>query len=327
MFIVRGLALSSSLFFLVYSALSLAVALGWKGIAFLLRRRSQQVLADSLFVIRILPLLVAALTTLLFVVPSFVLLEPRWSEERLGALPVVLGWAGLVLLLFGLWNTSKTVLRTARLVLAWSSGAQLVPCGGSIPVFRTAVLAGAGKEPPPVAVAGIIRPAVFISLAATTALSDSELQSVIRHETAHVRRRDNLKRLLFRLCSFPFLQRAEDAWADATEPAADDAAVSSAEEALDLASALVKLSFLMTSGSSLVSFNKHAPQHLTMALLHAGTSVPARVKRLISWSPPPAATRHGRIFYATTLVAACLFTLSYGSILASIHAITELLMQ
>ena len=332
MFLLRGLAVSLSVFFLLYAALSLAIAKGWNAVVFFGQGRSQQHLADIFFLARILPFAAASLTTVLFVVPSFLLFEPRWSQERLRAIPLFLGWAGLMLLVFGLWNAVKALGRTTHVVRAWRAGAREVGREASVPVFCTnpALTAyhGTGEASPPFAVAGIVRPAVFMSPTAAAALSAAELQSVIRHEMAHVRRHDNLKRLLFRACAFPSMQHIEHAWADATEGAADDAAVSSADEALDLAAALVKLSRLVAAGPARASSDgRPAEETLTMALLHAGTTVPARVERLVAWTQPQCVAAARPRPYTSALVGAFLFALCYGPMLVGAHALTELLMQ
>ena len=75
-----------------------------------------------------------------------------------------------------------------------------------------------------------------------------------------MRRRDNLKKLLLRFVAFPGMAGLEAAWLEATEMAADDAAVSNAGEALDLAAALIKLSRLGPV---------EAPVDLTAALVHS----------------------------------------------------------
>lgn len=316
MFLLRGLAVSFSAFFLVYAALSVAVAAGSKTfLALCSSWRSQRQLADCLFWVRLLPLTAAALITLLFVAPSFLLLEPRGENERLSIVPLVLGWAGLGLVLFGLRNAATAVARTARVVRAWRSGAQAVSCGVSVPVFvmDREVL-------PPCAIAGIVHPTVFISKAASAVLSGPEMQSVIRHEVIHRRRCDNLRKLLFRACAFPWMSRIENAWADVTEAAADDAAVSSAGEALDLAAALVKISRLIA-----VSPAKVGPQvELTMALVHPGKALPTRVQRLVGWSrPEPKSAGVQRATYVSALIGACTCVLFYGPILAGAHAATE----
>ena len=97
---------------------------------------------------------------------------------------------------------------------------------------------------PPLTVAGILRPSVWLSRAAEFVLTERELQSALRHEFVHVRRRDNLRKLILRLVAFPGMAELESAWREATEMAADDGAVSSASEALDLAAAVIKLSRL-----------------------------------------------------------------------------------
>jgi len=85
---------------------------------------------------------------------------------------------------------------------------------------------------------------VLLSDAAAAVLSPQELATALQHEMAHAHRRDNLKKLLFRFCAFPGMSRLEAAWCEAEEMAADDAAVASVGDALDLASALIKLSRL-----------------------------------------------------------------------------------
>src|SRR5258708_34685891 len=124
--------------------------------------------------------------------------------------------------------------------------------------------------------AGIVRPRVLLSGAAESLLTASELQTALNHEIAHVHRRDNLKKLLLRFVAFPGMAGLEAAWLEVTEMAADDAAVSNAGEALDLAAALIKLSRLGPSG---------ARADLTAALIHSPASaMNARVGRLIAWS-------------------------------------------
>lgn len=56
---------------------------------------------------------------------------------------------------------------------------------------------------------------------------------------------DNLKKLVFRFCFFPGMAKLESAWSQVAELAADDAAVSNMDDAVNLASALVKVSRLV----------------------------------------------------------------------------------
>ena len=317
MFLLRGLAVSFSTFFLVYVALSAAVAAGSKGIlAFCSSWKSQRRVADFLCWVRLFPLSAAGLVTLLVVVPSFVLLDPRVESEQIYALPIVLGSAGLGLFLFGLWNAAAAAARTARVVRVWSSGAQAVSGNVPVPVFLMA-----REVLPPCAIAGIVRPAVYVSPAAAAALSSAEMQSVIRHEVIHGSRFDNLRKLLFRICAFPGMTGLETGWAEATEVAADDAAVSSAGEALDLAAALVKISRLIAKSSC------EAEIELAMALVHPGKALPARVQRLVEWRRPEPEAPRKRAPYLSALLGVFACVLLYGPILAGAHAATEWLIQ
>ena len=104
--------------------------------------------------------------------------------------------------------------------------------------------------------------------------------------------------------------------------AADDAAVSSADQALDLASALIKLSRMGLAGNS---------AGLTTALIHSPVEMMnARVERLISWSDatrvasPSLSLRYGLAMALTTSIAV---SAVYGHLLLQIHAATEWLMR
>jgi Zn-dependent protease with chaperone function len=139
---------------------------------------------------------------------------------------------------------------------------------------------------------------------------------------AHVRRRDNLKKLLLRLVVFPGMAALEVAWLQATEIAADDAAVSTASEALDLAAALIKLSRVATLPS--------APDIAT-TLVHAPlASVNARIERLIAWNgqqkkPGPAISSLYAVCVMVTTVAAVAVT--YSQALQRVHTATEWLVR
>src|SRR5262249_22093154 len=149
------------------------------------------------------------------------------------------------------------------------NGSTVMESGDPVPVFRT------GKDAPTFTVAGVCAPKVLVSDAALAALDPPELRTALRHEIAHVLRYDNLKKLLFRFALFPAMTDLESTWAQETEMAADDAAVSNVRDALDLAAALIKVSRLGAIESS---------GELTTALLHSSTALSTRVQRLVSWN-------------------------------------------
>ncbi len=91
MFAARGITVSFSVFVLVYCALSLAVCLGWRTVWLHSLHRPVRRVADLLFALRMFPLVIAAVITAAFTVPSFLLLEPRAADEPLGGIPSAVG--------------------------------------------------------------------------------------------------------------------------------------------------------------------------------------------------------------------------------------------
>ncbi len=192
MFAFRGIAVSLSIFFIVYGALSLAVCLAWRS----LWRYGQQCparrCADLLFALRMIPFVAATGVTLAFAVPSFLLLEPRAVEEPMGTALVVLGLCGMAVVLAGVWNAAQALVCASRTVARWSRQARVI---GSSPInSRQAVsVLWTAAAAPPLTAAGILRPTVWLSGAAEFVLTERELLSALRHEVVHVRRRDNLR--------------------------------------------------------------------------------------------------------------------------------------
>ncbi len=272
MFALRGMAVSFSIFILLYSVLSLVVCGVWRKLFSYGRRCSARRVADMLFTLRVTPFAVATGITLALAVPSFVLLEPRAVSESLGAVPVALGLCGLGALLAGAWKAATALQQASRTVARWSRAA--------------------------------------------------DASSNIHSSGSHVRRRDNLRKLILRVVAFPGMAELENAWREATEMAADDAAVSSASEALDLAAAVIKLSRLAPL---------EAPAELTTALVHSpAESVNARVQRLIAWTERTASAAPGHSLKYALCVAvtvAVTMAVTYSELLVRVHTATEWLVR
>ena len=127
--------------------------------------------------------------------------------------------------------------------------------------------------------------------------------------------------MLLRFVAFPGMRGLEAVWLEASEMAADDAAVSSTADALDLAAALLKLSRLKADEPS---------PDLTAALVHGHAAIiNARVERLISWPERPEAMRDfsGKSVLAIVLPMIAIFAITYGSLLADVHRATEWLIR
>lgn len=312
MFALRGMAVSLSVFVIVYCGLSLAVGMTWRRVRERMRDLSAQSAADWLFALRMLPVVAAAGITATFIVPSFVLLEPRAVDEGLGIVPALLGIGGALLMGVGLLNAARAWRRSRSAIHAWSLGAQPVMSDAPVRVWRIA------PAVPAMTAVGILRPSVLVSGAAEGMLAPAELQSAMNHEVAHVRRRDNLKKLLLQMVAFPGMRGLDAAWLESAEMAADAAAVSSAEEALTLASALIKLSRLGISQTV----------DLTAGLVQSPAAViNARIKRLMAWSDARESSRLYTPWYTAAFVATFAFALVYGQLLAGVHVATEWLVR
>jgi Zn-dependent protease with chaperone function len=316
MFAARGIAVSFSMFFLLYSGLSVVVATLWARVWPHSERYPAWHCADLLFAIRMLPLAISLAVTFAFTVPSFMLLEPHAIREPVGAIPLVLGLCGLILVLLGTLNATAAGLAASRTIATWVGDGLPGKGESSVPVLRIS------RVVPALTAAGIFRPLVLMSDAVEAVLNPSELRSALRHELAHVRRRDNLKKLLLRFVVFPGMAALEVAWLQATEIAADDAAVSTASEALDLAAALIKLLRLATFPS--------APDIAT-TLIHAPlASANARIERLIAWNgqqQKPALALSPLYAVCVTLTTVAAVAVTYNQALERIHIATEWLVR
>ncbi len=274
MFALRGVAVSLTFFVLIYCLLSALVAVSWRWLRWL--HAAEQSVADLLFLLRVLPLVVSVIVTFAFVVPSFQLLEPRSTNEGVGRMPVALGMAALFLIALGCQRMIAAQTKTSRVVARWIEGSRPLGKPTEMLAYRSR------RESPPLMLVGMRKPRVLVSDSTIEILSEDELQIALRHELAHIRSYDNLKKLLFRFCPFPGMAKLEAAWAHAAELAADDAAVSNMNEAVDLAAALVKLSRLVpvdTAPACTVGF--------------VSGSLSARVARLLAWDARQAAHHRG----------------------------------
>jgi Zn-dependent protease with chaperone function len=313
MFALRGIAISLTFFVLLYCLLSALVATAWRLLRWL--QATEQSLAALLFALRVLPLAASVVITLAFVVPSFQLLEPRSIAEGTGAMPLTLSVCALLLIAYGCFRVITAQIKTARVVARWQEGAHSLNVDAGVQM----VTLRSGREAPPLMLVGVRRPRVLVSEFTVALLSQDELHIALKHELAHMQSLDNLKKLVFRFCFFPGMANLESAWSQAAELAADDAAVSNMDDAVNLASALVKLSRLVPVEAAPVN---------TAGFVTG--SISARVARLLAWKE---ATKGQRIrvhpWYAIppVLVALSCVCLTYGPALALTHEVTEWLVR
>jgi len=315
MFLLRGIAVSLTFFVLIYSCLSALVVVSWRWLRWL--HAAEQSLADLLFLLRVLPLLASVALTLAFVVPSFQILEPRSTDEGTGTMPLMLGIVALLLIALGTWRVVSAQARTTRMVSRWLEGSHPLEANAETVTLRSR------SEAPPLMLVGVGTPRVLVSEPAVELLSQDELSIALKHEHAHICSWDNLKKLGFRFSPFPGMTRLEAAWSEAAELAADDAAVSNANDAVDLAAALVKLSRLVPVETPI-----EAAPACTVGFVTG--SISARVARLLAWDETKRShlIRIPRWLAIPPVVAAllCAF-LTYWPVLAVTHEMTEWLVR
>ncbi|HEY4741107.1 MAG TPA: M56 family metallopeptidase [Candidatus Acidoferrales bacterium] len=307
-------------FFLIHCALSLATS-AYSQVA--IRRAVKmkpRLGARFLFFLRIFPASFALLAVSVLCVPSFFLFEPRTYVEHLNLTCFVIAIFGVLIWLISIGNSVYASINSWNFVRRVERvGQEICLAAESLPAW---VLS---KGPPTLALWGIIRPRLVLSRDVLLTLSMEELDVVLRHERAHQRFGDNLKRLLLRLAPdpFPFLRcfvRLDRSWAELSEWAADDEATrGDAQASVELAQALVRVARL-----GLMS-----PSRLAASLISDG-SLEERVDRLLI-NPSREAKSSLRKFSSWPLVllfmASLLFAvailLESGPILHSIHLLIE----
>lgn len=299
-YFARLLCLCLAAFFLVHLLLTLAVA----AISSHAVRRAEGMRPRSgarlLFGLRLLPLAVAGLVVGGVCAPSYLWLEPDIVYEQIGI-------TCLAAAVLGAWICAAA---GARSLHAWFRSRRFVRVCES----------AAGSDTPMLLLAGVFRPRLVVSRATRRALTADQLSVALRHERAHGKEKDNLKRLLILLApdALPFVRSLtvlNRGWSRMAEWAADDQAVSgSLCRSLALAAALVRMARLgAASGQA----------GLATPLLGDPDDLAARVERLLE--PNPATPVSGRIWPGLALAACGAVVAFHPSALVLAHEALEAL--
>jgi Zn-dependent protease with chaperone function len=328
MYYLIGISLLFTTLFTINLAASLAATGGWSVLQRFVLGWSPARRSAVLFALRVAPVAAAFLFILAFVLPSFLLFEPHHSGETVGpklATVVALaafGTAAAVFRIFASWW------RTRRLVAEWlQSSEPTVIDGVSIPSYRLT------HKFPVFAIVGVFRPRMFIAEQLLDTLEPNELSAVITHELGHVAGRDNIRRVLMRLCGdllvLPVGRTLDRHWADASEIAADEFAVryGGHRSAVDLASALIKIARIIPTGPM------PAMPSAAFAVDNPGDSLAGRIRRLLQLAETDNAARSNTginskalafgLSAATLLIVALAFD---TVLLARVHGLSETLL-
>jgi len=245
-----GISLSLAALLALDACALILTAVAWRVVAPRTSGWRAAARARLLFTLRALPPALAALFVFALVVPAYILNEPAHTDETVGVKLLFLAAASAAGVLLALKRVGATWLATRRLACAWMRQAEPVAIRGvAIPVYRIR------HRFPIIAVVGIMRPRLFIAAQVFDGLADDELAAALAHERRHVEARDNLKRALLQagqdaLLFFPVGRVLARSWQRESELAADEFAASAGKAAaLNLASAIIKISRLIPAGA------------------------------------------------------------------------------
>jgi Zn-dependent protease with chaperone function len=268
-FLLRCLVLTLAAFGATYALASAAVTLRWLVAA---RPAGPDAgrRADRLFRLRLAPAVIAA-AVLAFAAIGLYRFESRQTDEVIGVVLWASACFGAACLGSAAWRLVAAHRSTRRLMGRWLAEAEPIRLGGvPLPAYR--IHTGF----PVVAVVGIFRPRLVIDALVLDGCTTDELHAILSHERSHIRRWDNLRRLAFAALPAPWASGLQEAWIDATEEAADDLAVcGNADARVHLASALVRVARMASSGPT------RWQSQLPASALYRGDDVAHRVRRLI----------------------------------------------
>jgi Zn-dependent protease with chaperone function len=320
---LRLLCLCLASFFVVNAAAGLMVGLMSRAIIRMAETMRPRSAAHFLFGLRALPCVLGAGAVLFFCVPSYLLLEPQVSSERVGWTCFTLAILGAVTWLGSFTRAAGALAASVRFRRAWQDA------GGAILLEESSTAIIVNKDAPLLALAGLFRPRLIVSNALLRSLSQEELQVALLHENAHRDSRDNLKRLALLLVPRPIpfvrvLSSLEQRWTKLSEWAADDEAVrGDSQRALSLATALLRVARMMGTPPRL-SF-------LDTSLCADDHDLSARVERLLAFQPPPSKilSRARSLAIGSSLgTTVCIaLVLTWPASLSSMHRLLELFLR
>lgn len=327
MFVLLGISLLLAAWLGFNSLAAMGTALLWRVAGRLTLHWTALTRARVIFWLRILPAFLGAALVVILIAPAYLELEPRTTNETVGLKLGVIAFASAMAIALAIIRSIAVWRATARLTANWLAHARPVsfPQSG-VPAYRI------DHRFPVIAIIGVWRPRLFLGGKVFDSLTVDEIAAAIEHEIGHLATRDNLKRTLLRVCTdlmllVPYGRALNEGWTAASEAAADEyAARRGPAVALDLASALVKISRMIPTGTR--------PAMPAGSFLVGGQDtfgVNARVRRLleIASGESPADLYEPLIAnLAVWLVLASLFslvafTISNPQVLTTVHSSIE----
>jgi Zn-dependent protease with chaperone function len=304
-------------FFLVHLAVGLLVLAMSPSVARGVEGMASRSAARWLLALRLAPLACALFVVAALCVPSYLWWEPEAAPEQVGFACLASALLGATVWGLSIVRGARAVARSLEYIERCQRGALGLRLAGHC--GKVWVTDG---ETGSLMLGGIVRPRIFVSRRAMTALSSEQLEVAVRHESAHRVSGDNWKRLLMQLAPgiLPFFRGFEPLeahWGRLAEWAADDRAVEGdSNRSLSLAAALVRVARLTPA-------SYRSP--LITSLLDDGRDLAARVDRLLR-VPPVSQKSDGRILLAVgslVLAGLLLAVMLRPATLHSVHRLLE----
>jgi beta-lactamase regulating signal transducer with metallopeptidase domain len=321
-YMLRLVCLSLACFFLVHVSAGLITYLIAPAAIRVAERMRARRAAAFVLALRMAPLGLGALVVAGLCVPSYLKLEPDTAAEPVGFACLAAALLGIAIWTISIARAARATLASLRSVREFErSAAKTQVAGEQAPVWIVDGIA------PLVALAGLVRARLVISRPVLQALSAEQMAAALRHERAHQKSHDNLKRLAILLAPnlVPFARSSgaiERAWARFAEWAADDRAVAGDPHvSLSLAAALVRVARMSAGAPS---------SCLVSTLLADGGDLSARVDRLLAAASGRTQPEAGsRVVVAGTVAAltACVAALMQPGLLSSVHLVLEQLVH
>ena len=326
-YLLRLVCLCFATFFIVHAASAILVWIGAPAAFRVAQHSKPGFAARFLLLFRMFPFALTLFIVLGFCIPSYLWLEPLASGEKVGYACLGAAAMGFVVCVLSIFRVGFSLLRTSRYMSSCQRNGQEVTVEGEAsPVLVVK------RDAPVMAVAGLLRPRLIVSLGVLHKLTPEQRDAAFRHEQAHQTSRDNLKRFLCLMApdAIPFIsgfKKIERQWARYTEWAADDHAVAGdSQRALSLAAALVSVAKMGVD---------HQPAYLLSSLysplVAEDEDLAIRVDRLLreqQYAEKPLAplvqvARNVALVAGSLVVAALVWPGSLGSV----HQILEKLVQ
>jgi beta-lactamase regulating signal transducer with metallopeptidase domain len=269
-FLPRLIVVALSTFAVVNIVASLTLLFAWRPPAGTATVRSR-----VWFQGRMIPATLSVLATAI-AVSGFLRYEPREGLEDMSFLLVVFAAMTVAIWVIASVRLIRTALSARRAMRKWMPAATPIELRGIAArafVVNTAF--------PIVAVVGLFRPRLLVARAVLDECSESEMRAILAHESWHLVRGDNFRRVLLSAAPdvLSWLPRAlwfSEEWQLASEEAADDAAARRGPAGrVQLAQALVRVARL--AGAS----DRDLTTMLPASALYRGDSIEHRVRRIL----------------------------------------------